>query len=126
MDLPDNDGPLPPTATPAANFACRRCGACCRWEGEVRISPSEAEALAVRLGLDTAAFIADMTQLTRDRRALTLRERPDGACILYQDDPPGCLAYEARPQQCRDFPHGWRFPGWEALCGGDPRQNGGR
>lgn len=101
-----------------ADFACRRCGACCRWEGEVRISPPEVEAIAELLGLPTATFIAQMTHLTSDRRGLSLIERADGACLFYDDEPPGCQIYSRRPQQCRDFPQGWNFPDWSQSCPG--------
>jgi len=116
MAFPD-DAPPDEAAAPPPDFACRRCGACCRWEGEVRLLAGEAEAMAAHLGMPAEAFIAGMTQVTRDRRGLTLVERADGACILYRDEPPGCLAYPARPRQCREFPHGWRFPGWQDDCG---------
>jgi hypothetical protein len=103
---------------PPANFACRRCGTCCRWEGEVRISQAEIEKAAATLELAPETFIASFTQVTRDRRGLTLNERPDGACIFYLDDPPGCKIYGVRPEQCRNFPLVWNFPDWQTLCAG--------
>lgn len=37
----------------------------------------------------------------RDGTRLSLRERPNGDCILWKDK---CLVYGSRPKQCRTFP----------------------
>lgn len=101
----------------AAGFECRRCGVCCRWPGSVILTDADIAALAAALDLTEDEFIAEYTGLARNRRALTLREQDDGACVLLEDS--RCRVYEARPAQCRDFPHKWRVeegcPALDAL-----------
>jgi Fe-S-cluster containining protein len=96
---------------------CRQCGACCRWPGPVRLAEEEINRLAVALGLTPEQFIADYTRLTTDRRGLTLIEQTGGACILLQESG-GCRVHDVKPQQCRDFPLKWHFPGVEKCCPG--------
>jgi Fe-S-cluster containining protein len=82
-------------------FACRRCGACCTGEpGYVLLAPGEPEALAACLGEEPAAFAR--ARLRRVPGGVSLREQPDGSCVLFASG--GCRAYEARPRQCRTYP----------------------
>jgi Fe-S-cluster containining protein len=97
------------------DFVCRRCGNCCRPTGYVRLEPDEVEAIAAFLGLPIPAFTEAYTRLTADRRQLSLKERQDGSCIFLQSDNT-CLINDAKPRQCRTFPLGWSFPGYERLC----------
>ena len=55
-------------------FQCRRCGACCKWEGPVRVTEQEIDAIADYLGIELQRFIRDYTYLTPERR-LCLRRR---------------------------------------------------
>ena len=83
-------------------FSCRRCGACCTGDpGHVWLGPGEAAALAVRLGMAEAAFLQRYAR--RVYGLVSLREEADGRCVLY-DPGAGCVAYEARPRQCRSWP----------------------
>ena len=99
-------------------FHCVRCGACCRWEGPVRISETEADAIAAYLKIPVRDFIRDHTVLTADRRSLSLRENPDGSCCYYDPETRSCRIQAVKPKQCRDFPLVWNVPGWEKLCAG--------
>ena len=100
------------------SFHCVRCGACCRWEGPVRLSEPEADAIADYLRIPVRDFIRDHTVLTADRRSLSLRENPDGSCCYYDPETRSCRIQAVKPKQCRDFPLVWNFPGWEKLCAG--------
>lgn len=97
-------------------FECQRCRACCRGEpGYVWVSEAEVAALAAALGQPAEDFRRECCRKVRGRTSL--RERPDGDCVLL--GPAGCRAYAARPTQCRTFPfwpeHLARPAGWERL-----------
>ena len=109
-----------------SSFSCKRCGNCCRWSGYVRVSAGEIDAIAAFLKLSSDEFIARHTRLTADRSGLSLLENPDGSCPYLQetDGVTGCILQDVKPQQCKDFPHKWNFPGWENECaGGRAMQN---
>lgn len=99
-------------------FKCARCGACCEWEGPVRLEEGEPDRIAEFLRMDVAEFIAKRTVLTEDRRSLSLRESPDGACEFYDRQSRSCLINAVKPLQCMRFPASWSFKGWEKLCAG--------
>jgi hypothetical protein len=87
-------------------FACTRCGNCCGGEpGTVRVSDAEIEVLAREVGLADAEFRAAFTRRL-PRGEVSLRERGDGTCVLY-DPRRGCTVYAKRPRQCRTWPF-WR------------------
>jgi len=89
----------------AIEIQCERCGACCRWPGEVRLEPAEITALATFLGLGETDFIEQHTRLRKDRRGLALREQPDRSCLFLDGN--RCLVQPVKPQQCREFPNRW-------------------
>ena len=62
--------------------------------------------LAAAAEMSEEAFIAKYTVLAANRRQLSLADAPDGSCVLLEKN--RCALYDARPDQCRDFPHGWR------------------
>jgi Fe-S-cluster containining protein len=99
------------------SFKCQQCGVCCRWTGHVLLSDADIAWLSAAAGLTEEEFIARYTVLAANRRQLSLADAPDGSCVLLKDS--RCLFYEARPDQCRNFPFGWRVaegcPALEAL-----------
>lgn len=101
--------------TDLGDFQCLGCQACCRETGYVRLVPGEPEAIALFLGMDLYEFTGTYTRVTRDRQALSLTEQPGGACVFLT--PEGCRIQAVKPRQCRDFPHAWRFSGFENICG---------
>lgn len=99
------------------HFECIRCGRCCEWSGDVRLTEQEIDIIAqfLKIGVDT--FLAEYTRLAHDRKNLSLIEKdPSKHCIFYTDSPPSCLIQPVKPQHCRDFPYLWRFPDWEIAC----------
>lgn len=66
---------------------------------------AELERLAAYLGLDVRECAERHFELAEDRRHLRLRFERKGACPFLTDR--GCGIYEARPEQCRDFPYSW-------------------
>ena len=93
---------------------CQRCTACCRWPGQVRVTDAEITRLAAFKGLSEHDFIQQFMRLRADRRGLALKDQPDGACIFLAGN--DCAVQPAKPQQCRDFPNLWNFPGYEKTC----------
>jgi uncharacterized protein len=102
-------------------FKCARCGACCEWEGPVRLEADEVDGIAGFLHMDVERFIAARTVLTEDRRSLSLMERPDGSCAFYDREGKSCLINPVKPRQCVRFPASWSFQGWERMCLGAKR-----
>ncbi len=70
--------------------------------------------MAAHLGISHHDFIQEFTRLTNDRRGLALRDKPDGECVFL--DGIDCRVQPVKPQQCRDFPNLWNFPGFELHC----------
>lgn len=93
---------------------CQRCSACCRWPGQVRLSEAEIARLAKYRDLTEHDFIQQFTRLTSDRRGLALMDKPNGECIFLEAGQ--CAVQSVKPQQCRDFPNLWNFPGAEDSC----------
>jgi Fe-S-cluster containining protein len=98
---------------------CQRCTACCRWPGEVRLREGEIARLAAFRGLGEVEFIQAYTRLTGDRQGLALTEKLNGECVFLEGN--DCGVHAVKPQQCRDFPNLWNFPGFEKVCGAIPR-----
>lgn len=84
---------------------CGTCTSCCRWDGEVHFSPDELDALADLLHMDVRDCAEKFFELSDDRRNLRLRMGKDEPCPFLGEK--GCTVYEARPQQCRNFPYVW-------------------
>lgn len=99
---------MPPT------YLCQRCTACCRWPGFVRVTEEEILAIAAHLGMEEGVFIQDYTRLRPNRGGLALIDREDGACFFLKGNE--CSIQQVKPQQCRDFPNSWNFPGWRDVC----------
>ncbi len=96
-------------------WVCTRCGNCCRWPGQVRLTDADVTRAAGFLELAEQDFIDEHTELSPDRRGLSLRDGADGACEFFEE-PNRCRIQEAKPAQCHGFPNQWRFDGFEKEC----------
>lgn len=96
---------------------CQRCGACCRWEGNVCLTDEDITAIAAFLGMEEYDFINTYCHLRGNRQGLSLTDAPDGACIMLNEDNT-CRIQDVKPVQCKGFPTRWNFPGWENRCPG--------
>lgn len=100
-------------------FSCTACGHCCSGEpGNVWVTEAEIAGLAAAIGISTAEFEKHYTRRRGVRRSL--REFPNGDCVLLDAETRKCTAYEARPVQCRTWPF-WdsnlRTPAaWAETC----------
>jgi uncharacterized protein len=88
----------------------------------VRLTDEEITRLAVFKGLSEYDSIQRFTRLTADRRGLALQDKPNGECIFLEGN--DCSVQSVKPQQCRDFPNLWNFPGFEKVCHAIPRMVG--
>lgn len=95
-------------------YVCQRCGACCRWPGNVRIDDEEITLMADFLNLSESEFIDRYTRIHTDRKSLSIIEKDNDECIFFVKG--GCVVNPVKPQQCRDFPNQWNFPGWREKC----------
>jgi Fe-S-cluster containining protein len=86
----------------------------------VRLTDEEVTSLATFKSLSEPDFIRQFTRLTWDRGGLALLEKPDSGCIFLEGD--DCSVQAVKPQQCRDFPNLWNFPGFEQICHAVPRE----
>ena len=98
---------------------CQRCTACCRWPGQVLVTEVEIARLAAFKGVCEHDFIQQFMRLRQDRRGLALQENPNGECVFLDGN--DCSVQPVKPQQCRDFPNLWNFPGFEKTCRAIPR-----
>ena len=106
MDTPPPDG---------KKWLCQRCGNCCRWPGLVRVTSEEVNSIAGYLDIPVETFIRDYTEITPDRRGLTLISKPDESCFFLKE-PATCKINGVKPSQCSGFPNTWNFPGWQDKC----------
>ena len=80
-------------------FGCTGCGACCRGDGYVWVTPQEVDALAQHLSLAPNEF--GRRYLRRVGARLALVDGQDDACVFWDGS---CRVYALRPTQCRTFP----------------------
>ncbi len=99
---------------PTDKYSCNRCGTCCKWPGYVRLVGDEADKIAQFLDISTEEFIDKFTEVTDDRKNLSIIEKEFGHCHFLTEN--GCAINDVKPQQCKDFPYKWRFFGWRRTC----------
>ena len=94
-------------------FECVRCGNCCRGDGFVKVTRSDARRIAALLGITAQEFYHRYTM--RHEGDYWLIDKPDNDdCIFLENNL--CSVNEAKPQQCRDFPYKWRVSNMLSFC----------
>jgi uncharacterized protein len=84
-------------------FECQACGGCCTGDpGYVWVDPEEIVALARALAFPKLDFEQRLVRTIGRKKSL--REFPNGDCVIFDTEKRGCRAYEARPAQCRTWP----------------------
>ena len=84
-------------------FECTQCGACCSGEpGYVWVEEEEINAMAQSMELSVDQFESQFIRRVGTQKSL--REYPDGDCILLDPEKRTCMVYEGRPIQCRTWP----------------------
>jgi len=75
--------------------------------------------IACFLNLTEEEFVHQFMRLRSDRKGLVLADKPNGECVFL--DGKNCRVQPVKPQQCRDFPNLWNFPGFEQVCHAVPK-----
>ncbi len=83
-----------------AQIDCTQCANCCRLT-EVGLTQRDVEKLAKFLGVTNGEFLRDSTM--RAEEGELILKRTEAGCIFLKDNL--CTVYEARPQNCANFPH---------------------
>jgi len=84
-------------------FSCLGCGRCCRGEpGAIWVSGTNIVEAAEATGLEPADF--ERIFVTRRWKRPSLREKPNGDCVMYEREGDRCGIYNVRPEQCSLFP----------------------
>ena len=110
-------------------FECTQCGACCSGApGYVWVEQEEIDAMADSMGLAVDEFESQFVRRVGAQKSL--REYPDGDCILLDPEHRTCLVYKARPVQCRTWPF-WDSTletkkAWKETCEECPGAGKGR
>ncbi|MDB6053685.1 MAG: hypothetical protein JWN25_1208 [Verrucomicrobiales bacterium] len=99
-------------------YECDRCTACCRWPGQVKVTDPEITAISAELKLSEFDFIQSYTRIHSSKTSLALKDKGSGECVFLEDG--NCVIQKVKPQQCRDFPNLWNFPGFEKVCRAKP------
>ncbi len=105
-----------------AQIDCTQCANCCRIT-EVGITERDIEKLAKFIGMNEREFRDQFT--ARDDAGALILKREASGCVFLEGNL--CSVYEARPQNCANFPHVvrgagsiasrmWRFLDRAAYC----------
>ncbi len=100
---------------PSVSYVCQRCGNCCRWPGDVIVTPEEIGLIAKHLDVSETEFIENYTRLSANRKHLSIIDKENGSC-LFLEGLNNCKIQSVKPDQCKGFPNKWRFDGWRDVC----------
>jgi len=113
-------------------YNCTDCpGFCCSYD-EILLTDADVARLRAHLGLSEDALIARHTKYGMfhgaARHPLMLKHKPDPhfrtICTFFDPERRCCTIYEARPDTCRNYPHGdmcgyYQFLTFERRLQGD-------
>ena len=102
-------------------FECNKCGACCRWQGKVHLTPEDIMGLALHLGLALDEFLKKYTD--NYGSSVVLKDRENSTDCVFMDGNE-CGVYGKHPQQCEEWPKNYdkRCPGFNTT-GGEGRMD---
>ncbi len=83
-----------------AKMDCTTCANCCR-EATVKLAARDIETLAKFLRIKINQFKQDYTELSEEEGIIL--KRNEAGCVFLDGNL--CSIYEARPHNCRNFPH---------------------
>jgi Fe-S-cluster containining protein len=111
-------------------FCCQSCGVCCSGcPGFVWVTQAEIDRLSAKFGISSELFEKLFVWTVPDGRR-SLKEYPNGDCVLLDEKTRMCKFYEERPTQCKTWPF-WsqnilKKKCWDATAESCPGCNCGR
>lgn len=93
------------------DFECVKCGACCKWEGVVVLTPEDIKRIAEHLSVDENEFLDKYTK-KHGKDTVLINKSESSSCIFLKDNK--CSVWDVKPKQCADFPKKFdkRCPGF--------------
>lgn len=83
------------------SFECKKCGACCKWDGVVKLTTEDIGRLSKNLNLEKEAFLSKHTKKCDGHTVL--KDKPDTTeCLFLKNDK--CSVWDFKPKQCADYP----------------------
>jgi len=92
-------------------FKCNQCGACCRWEGKVYLTPTDIQRLSEKFDMPVAVFRNTFTETGGSR--IVLKNKPGSSDCVFMDGDK-CGVWGSHPEQCAEWPKHYdeRCPGF--------------
>ena len=94
----------PDNKTLKEQFVCRKCGACCRGDGFVKVTEAEIITMAEYLGETEEQFKSRWLRPSLFE-GHWLKDKENKDCIFLENNQ--CLVHAVKPVQCRSFPFSW-------------------
>jgi len=93
------------------NFECNQCGACCRWQGKVFLTPEDIGKIALHMGIEIGKFLEKYTENYGGSTVLRNKEESQD-CVMMDGDK--CGVWGHHPKQCDEWPKKFdkRCPGF--------------
>lgn len=92
-------------------FECKKCGACCKWEGIVLLTPDDINRIANYQSVNKEKFLEEHTR--KYKTNIVLKNKTNSSsCVFLKDNK--CSIWDVKPKQCADFPKKFekRCPGF--------------
>ena len=111
-------------------FECKVCGRCCGGgSGYVWVTQDNIDSIAAQMGLAPLLFEQVFVWTVRAKKR-SLKEYPNGDCVLLSDSTRRCRVYAERPIQCETWPF-WSQnllspKTWDAVAAACPGCNRGK
>lgn len=92
-------------------FECKKCGACCKWDGVVVLYPEDIRRLADYFSLGDTEFLDKYAKKSGGRNILKDKQG-SSSCVFLKDNK--CGIWDVKPKQCDEFPKSYdkRCPGF--------------
>lgn len=94
------------------NFKCKKCGECCKWKGEVKLTPTDIQRISNYLSMEDDNFLNSYTK-NKGNKVVLIDKPGTTTCTFLKDNL--CSIWNVKPKQCEDYPKKFdkRCPGFE-------------